>query len=389
MLPIDKTFYTPVLRLKQGEYLALADLANDVKDCILPHIILPPPSERDPERGRRLTPEELIQEHARRIGAYWTGRTCLIDARFLGASLAPIGAARWLPDLFDAIERARRRAIPVANLSMNADEKEGIRLVFAKHKNGLALRITLADLADGILFENIKNFLLAIGIKPSEVILLMDFTDAGFDDPDAISELIVDSTHRLQSAGQWRRLVFEGTHYPITNPAPKNGSIKIRRNEWIAWKRVNETHPELRTSLFFGDFAADNASFEIAPKRGGGRPIPHLRYALPDEWLIARGGPATENDNGSMQSVAKKILDSGHFAGEAFSAGDEFIADCALGKGGVGSPSIWRKVNIVHHITHVVKDLADERQVRIGTRPKRERVEQTSLFAEEGDGQPR
>jgi Beta protein len=178
MLPIEKTFYTPVLRLKQGEYLALADLANDVKDCVLPHIILPPPSERDPERGRRLAPEELIQEHARRIGAYWTGRTCLVDARFLGASLAAIGAARWLPDLFDAIERARGRAIPVAHLSMNSDEKEGIRLVMARHDNGLALRIALTDLADAILFQNIKSFLLAIGVKPSEVILIMDFTDA-------------------------------------------------------------------------------------------------------------------------------------------------------------------------------------------------------------------
>jgi Beta protein len=87
MLEIQSTFYTPVLRLKQGEYLGLAGLAEDVKACILPHLILPPRMERDPEKERPLTPDELISETTKRIGTCWAVRPCLVDTRFFdGAS---------------------------------------------------------------------------------------------------------------------------------------------------------------------------------------------------------------------------------------------------------------------------------------------------------------
>jgi hypothetical protein len=60
MLEIEPTFYTPVVRWKQGEYLAHSALDPEIAKFVLPHIVLPPPKESDPERGRVLTNEELI-----------------------------------------------------------------------------------------------------------------------------------------------------------------------------------------------------------------------------------------------------------------------------------------------------------------------------------------
>jgi hypothetical protein len=62
--------------------------------------------------------------------------------------------------------------------------------------------------------------------------------------------------------------------------------------------------------------------------------------------------------DGTLKEVSRKIVASGFFAGETFSAGDEFIADCAAGRCSLGSSSEWRKANMNHHITRVVVDLA-------------------------------
>src|SRR5215207_4426686 len=70
-----------------------------------------PSTPSDPERGRVLTNEELICEHAARVGAHWSGRPCLLDPRFLGAALDASEAPAWLPALFDAVDRKPGRAI--------------------------------------------------------------------------------------------------------------------------------------------------------------------------------------------------------------------------------------------------------------------------------------
>jgi Beta protein len=141
----------------------------------------------------------------------------------------------------------------VAHLSMNSEEQHGIRSIVRKQRHGLGLRVTLSDLAESSVTTKIQHFLLAVTAEPRETILLLDFADASFDDPEAIADLIAESAHRMEAVGKWARLVFEGTHYPSTNPAPTNGIARVRRNEWLAWRHSVEAHPELRRTLMFGD----------------------------------------------------------------------------------------------------------------------------------------
>src|SRR5215203_3476115 len=121
-------------------------------------------------------------------------------------------------------------------------------------------------------------------------------SEAGFSDAQAIAGAIAEYAHRLQAISKWRRIIFEGSNFPDKNTAPKNGITRVRRNEWLAWRNT----VILRQSLYFGDFTADNGTFPFKGKRGGGRPIPHFRYALRDEWILIRGGPANDVDDGSI-----------------------------------------------------------------------------------------
>lgn len=59
MLEIEPTFYTPVVRWKQGEYLAHSALDPEIAKFVLPHIVLPPPKESCVD-GPRLASEKLM-----------------------------------------------------------------------------------------------------------------------------------------------------------------------------------------------------------------------------------------------------------------------------------------------------------------------------------------
>jgi hypothetical protein len=148
----------------------------------------------------------------------------------------------------------------------------------------------------------------------------------------------------------WPRIILLASNYPRKNPAAGGGEKTISRAEWLIWKRILELDPSVRDYVMFGDYGADNAEIDFD---ASGRAITHLRYATETDWLIVRG----EDDRGTIRSVARRIVDSGSFAGDVFSAGDEFISSRALGLGGVGNPMIWRWVNMNHHITLVTTDL--------------------------------
>ena len=71
MLNIGSVVYSPVLRLKQGEYTALGQLPVEVLARLFPLFVIPPPKERDPELQRKLTASELVFIPGQRLGKHW------------------------------------------------------------------------------------------------------------------------------------------------------------------------------------------------------------------------------------------------------------------------------------------------------------------------------
>ncbi len=160
---------------------------------------------------------------------------------------------------------------------------------------------------------------------------------------------------KFKEIGAWRRTVIAASNFPEVNPAGKNSHAIVPRLEWAAWREAGRLDERIRTETIFGDFGADTGKIVFAD--GGGGAIVHLRYATPESWLVPRGGPTTEKFDGSIRFVADRIVNSKVFAGDWFSWGDEFIADCATRAGGPGNSTIWRAANMNHHMTRAVIDV--------------------------------
>lgn len=378
MLPIDFRAYVPKLRLKQGEYTSAPELAPDVISKILACWVAPPPSERDPEKRRLMTFQEIVRETGQRLGRHWPLQPSLLDVRFLLASLGEADLDEWLPQLFRIAERSHALPIPVTTLA----DAEGPRLsAFRKIVDGdgagMCLRLTLTDLADPDLRARAHRALLKLVIKPHQCLLMLDFSDADLDNTAVAAELVVGAYQRVMEIGLWHQVIFQATGYPSKNPAQPNSIATLPRSEWRVWRTAIESDPTLRDHLLFGDFAADSAKFVF--KGGAVQPIRHYRYSTAENWVVVRGsGDRRLIDD--MRDVARRLVASRHFVGRAFSRADEAIFALSEDATGPGNATTWRRLNTVHHLTMVVSQLAPVRGFTIAQREAPQFARQASLF---------
>lgn len=370
--------YVPALRAKAGEVRGLQRLAPDVASKITPHLIVPPPKDIDPEKQRQLTQDEIVYGTGKRIADHWRLRDAFLDTRFLFKEFGEETSPDWLNRIFSVAGYAGANLIPVLSLGDALGPRLlAFRGVLNPGPIQAALRIKF-DEVDGDLAAHVAAALSALGIPDHRCIILADFSEADFAAPDVVGEIAQGVLEDLQTIGRWPAIVFQGSNYPTTNPAADNGSFKVPRNEWLAWKTAVDLNGASPDSLVFGDFAADCSKIDFK-KKGGGIPIRHYRYALTDSWLVVRGMP-TGDTKGAMQQVSTKIVNSGSFAGREFSAADDFIYRCAQGWDGPGNGTTWREVNTNHHITRVVRDIGVIKGYAFSDRQVSTPLHQPSIF---------
>lgn len=351
-----RPIYVPALRLKQGEYRGLQRLSSDVADKIIPRLVVPPPKERDPEKHRLLSKDEILHETGRRIGDHWKLRDAFLDVRFLFPEFGEAECAEWLPKMFDVARRANAQPIPVISLADALGPRAtAFRLALATEgSTRAAIRIESGEI-DREIAGHLARVMSALSVTAEECAIIADFSDSDFSDALAVASIAQAVLEDLQGIGRWRHIVFQGTNYPEVNPAQSDGIAVVPRNEWLAWKeaiKLDGTSPE---HLVFGDYGADSAKFEFK-KASGGIPIRHYRYTTPDSWLVVRGSAVGQVET-VMRGVCDRILSSGKFAGRGFSSADDYIYKTAKGWDGPGNGSTWREINTAHHITQVVRDI--------------------------------
>jgi len=366
MVNRNRVIYVPSLRMKKGELEGLRILKGDVADCIIPLLIVPPLKERDSGSQEALFPlSEEIPDVGGILSKYWPRRLTFIDPRALFKEYGIEKAVNWLPDIFKRARNLDVLAIPAASLIDL--EKVGVSAFRDSLPENYALkfglRIQSGDMTDPNLNERVQSVLSKMGLSPAECSAIADFSDADLSDHSFVAPIIRAALEQLQDVGQWQFIVFQGTHYPESNPAKPGQTISHPRNEWLAWKEAVKFDPSTAEHMIFGDFAADSAKMDFGGQ--GGRPIPHCRYTTDSHWLVVRGSE-TGSTHEIMKDVFKRVVDSGKFSGPSFSEADAYIDKVARSNSdSAGNASTWRQVNTTHHITHVVADIAKVRGIPI------------------------
>lgn len=338
--------YSPALRSKNGEHCALARLPHQFQRHVWPRLILPPPEDSDPEKRRPLTKDEIASLTGERIAQFWPLHPAFLDPQFV---LEDMRADDLLLRMFRGAQNGWRPVIPVATAE-DLLSPIPFNRILAPGAVRLAVRVVIGDYdADAV-----SRAIEAVGLTYSDCVAIADFSmvDLRLEDAAAV---VVGSLEDIDVLGSWQRIIFQGSTYPSSNPAAAGEQEFVRRHEWLAFKEALKECAVDQSRLVYGDYGADTSKIKF-PKGAGGKTIRHLRYTTPDSWLVVRG-----EDTGAfgptMASVAKSILDSGHFAGRGFSAADDRIFRMASEQGGPGNATTWRELNTSHHIIQVLRDL--------------------------------
>lgn len=372
----DRAFYSPTLRLKEGEVVALANLAPIVRSYICPVFVAAPPADRDPEKRRPLTAEELIVENGRRVARAWGNGSCMLDVRFLIDKLGIEAAASWIPGVFKAsVEVGARPGVVVSLADARGPMLLGSERAMERHGLFAAIRLTLSDLQETDLEERLGAVLRFVDRTPQESVAIVDFGDADVGVAAIAADVLLAAYERLAVFGRWKKIILSTTSYPEKNPAKENDLILVPRTETAIWERIFESRSVDAGVAVMGDFGPDSAKFKFAG--GSFLPIPHYRYSTITHWLVVRGKKDAKQAS-NVISIARRLVADKNYLGPDFSFGDRYIWDSSNGRV-VGGPKEWRAANVNHHLQLTTKQLGTRYGVQVpalATRP-----EQVSLLS--------
>lgn len=383
MINRKRSIYMPALRMKRGELEGLFWLRDDVADCIIPLLIVPPSKERSSSSQESLfVTGKSVPDIGGVLSKYWVHRQAFVDPRVLFKEYGADTAINWLPALFSRARNLGVQAIPTASLkTLEAMGMEAFKAaIFTRDGLKFCMSIQSGDMTDLNIGVRVQAVLQGLGLKPSECAVIADFTDADLSEPKVVAPVIGGALEQLQGLGQWQMIIFLGTNYPEKNPADPGQTFICPRNEWHAWTEAVKFDPSTGQQMVFGDFAADSAKIDF--KAGRAQPIRHSRYTTALNWLVVRG-EAEGGDYEVMKGVFERIVSHASFSGPTFSNADAYIYDVARNNSPkAGNATTWRQVNTAHHITQVVADIATVRKIPISKLPNAPTGVQPSLLNE-------
>lgn len=364
--------YRPALRFKQGEYLAAARIPREIQKYIEPYFIIPPPKERDPEKGGPLTAEEIAQLTGERLGKHWPLYRAYLDPQYVMPLLRDDGLTR----MFQIAQARNPNLVPAVALS------ELQNPVWQK-----LLRPNVPRLAIHLPFEQLDRDALLAGLRAlncraEDADVFLDFTGAPFDMAD-VAASVAGQFDILAEIAPWRHIIFQGSAFPVKNPADEGKDVAVPRLEWTTFLRAMADCNVAPARLGYSDFGADCGEINF-PRKGGGKPIRHTRYTSAKTTFVVRGKD-TGSHADNMTDVFSRLIGSEHFSGQGFSYADRRMWEAAKGIASCGNPSMWREWNMAHHMVRVVRDLGVMAGITFADGPISTVPEQASLFAEKED----
>jgi hypothetical protein len=362
--------YVPILRWKQAERIALRYLQAQDRERITPLIELTSTIfKRRRNDGKETVPPDpaqVLDHEAKKLLEACGNRPFFLDLRYVRDMVqrtrSRIHALQYLGEIARSYKLA---PVPVTELSRNQNYQSSVRDIVDKDGRGLCLRMAPTEVLQDGFATAIKDFLKAFHVHPKSVHLLLDYAASDPTEPDPRALLA-----SIPDLNQWHTLSLASGAFPPDLQGFQPGNTKIPRTDWLTWKEI--VSPDGKSSLrkpTFSDYTIQYGLYKEPVE--GCNPSASIRYTLAEQWLIMRGEAMrgkgthlTEIRPGREQWNwhAQLLCDSQDlFYGEDFSWGDAFIRERSLNKENHGSPEIWLRAGINHHMTVVSRQIANLR----------------------------
>lgn len=343
--------YIPVLRWKQAEWKALANLHLADRTRMTPLIEITPQSVAP--RQRRATTAEMLAKNAEDMRNSWNSSSLFVDLWLLDSHTEACGV-HPLEYLAQRASAEHVSLIPVTGLDRRSDYQSAVRSVIEADAKGVCIRLLEKELVRPALREQLDQLLYELSIHCEETDLIIDYQ--------------VTSCHALAYAGlcallphlkEWRTLTVVSGNFPRDLTGFSVGAHLLPRRDWITWRDQVTATPHLPRRPSYGDYTIQHAMYRAPPQRPNFSAS--IRYTTEVDWLIMRGeGVFHVGSPGFDQwpANAQLLCARPEFCGGNFSYGDQYIEHMGQQTTRSGSAETWLRAGINHHMTYVVRQIA-------------------------------
>ena len=356
MITLTKDMYVPALSWRLAEYQALFELTDDVKDRIVPFLTIPQ-IEFDFETWEM---KKTIQKHISpfpiKFNEKWSERPAWIGVHRDIANKSMDDGQDVYTYVFQSLRSLRAKAIPEIHLVSPTTLVNSIKAIVKTDGNGVAVTISIEDLMKSETSDKIHQLTKLIGVEFDEVDLMINLGSPNFEPYDQFGKLLSYAFGKLDNLDAFRNFLLIGTAYPETFQNIAKGVDQIPRHDWVFYRKLHDLMPTNVRLPNFGDYTIVHPKFKAIDMRLI-NPAGKLVYTTPEVWEVRKGG-SFRNNRKQMHEHCASIVRSGKFKGGSYSFGDDYIEKCAAQVDGPGSLTVWKKVAINHHITHVLEDLS-------------------------------
>jgi hypothetical protein len=252
-------------------------------------------------------------------------------------------------------------AVPVVSRASSADYLAACGAYSAASRTGNCVRLYVEDFEEDIDPDvEVDRMPTGLGGVGAETVdLVIDLEDLGHDASRAV--LVARSVFSMiPKKDEWRHIILAAASFPedLSNVDAAT-TTTLPRYEWDLWKTI-QRRPNIlpRRDLIFGDYAISHPiPKELDPRTM--RMSANIRYTAHENWLVVKGRNVRQYGFEQYFDLCQTLVGRPEYCGRGFSWGDEFIDECASRSKGPGNATTWRKVGVNHHITLMVREIAN------------------------------
>jgi len=363
MVNFGHQHYVPVLRSKEGEYRAVADL----EAASYPN--LTPLAEAIPQRWNWDTnePQKGLEDHlsdiADKLAESWRNvGPFFLDTVRIDPGLRTAAGGHPLTFLIDRLDASGVQVIPVTGPDRDRAHVAACATVNARDHRGVCIRIPRDEMAEANISKKISNLLQQLDVPSTEAHAIIDMETIDQNSINLSAMSVEMFINNCPFPNESRTLTILSGAFPENMSAFAHGVNHHPRSDWRLWKELMHRQP--RRLPAYGDYQIDHPYLtdEVDPRLM--RMSASIRYTVADEWLVPKGYWVHDPRRGGFQQyhdLAAQLVTRPEFAGPGFSAGDTFIDEVAKRARGPGNPKDWRQHPCNHHLERVLTDLANSR----------------------------
>jgi len=355
-----KQMYVPIIKWKMGEYQALLHLTEDIKKNISPLIEIPPIGWDFEKQCLVKTIDEHLSGFGKKLRDKWGQESAFVDLILLDSNARMADGKHPVEYLFDEIRVHTKNSIPVTSFERDVLYQEAVKNVIDQDSNGVCIRLSLQDMIkdDGDL--RINALAKYFGVEIPEIDIVLDLAAPNFQPLEQFARALRGATSKIRNLTKCRSFTIAASSFPKSMGELSPGENTISRYEWLLFNEYRSLLSKRERKPQFGDYTVAHPKTLNMDMRLV-KPAASLRYTIDDKWLVVKGKNVRDYKFKQYIEICKSVVNSGHFIGNNYSIGDEYILDCSKGNKSTGTLTTWRWVGINHHMTKIVTDLSSSR----------------------------